>query len=244
MNYGKMVFAQIMEFAPYHVFKYCAKRYNGDYKVQDFSCWKQFLCMSFGQLTHRESLSDTALCLKLHKDKLYHIGIGKAFHKSTIARANEKRDWRIYQDFSLKLIEHAKQLYANTTQIEVKLKGGIYALDSSTVDLCLSVFWWAYFRTTKSAIKIHTVLDLKTSIPEYIFISNANIHDVNVLDYVDLPKHSYLIMDRAYVDFKRLKVLDQNHLNFVVRAKSNLKYKVHNCGEADPDNGVIVTAPK
>lgn len=151
-----MVFAQIMDFAPYHVFKYCVKRYNGDFKVQNLTCWKQFLCMAFGQLTHRESLSDTALCLKLQKDKLYHLG---------------NRDWRIFQDFALKLIEQAKSLYANYNQLDISLKGGIFALDSTVVDLCLSVFWWATFRTTKSAVKIHTLLDLKTSISEYIFIS-------------------------------------------------------------------------
>jgi len=148
MNEGKMVFAQLMEFASFHVFKYCEKRYNGNYKVKDFTCWKQFLCMSFGQLTHRESLSDTALCLKLHRDKLYHLGIGHPFDKSTISRANESRDWRIYRDFALKLIEQAKLLCINDNQLDLKLKGGIYALDATVVDLCLNVFWWASFRTT------------------------------------------------------------------------------------------------
>jgi hypothetical protein len=204
MNTGKMVFAQVMDFAPYHVFKYCVKRYNGDFKVQNLTCWKQFLCMAFGQLTHRESLSDTALCLKLQRDKLYHLGIGQPFHKSTISRANENRDWRIFQDFALKLIEQAKSLYSNYNQLDIKLKGGIFALDSTVVDLCLSVFWWATFRTTKSAIKIHTLLDLKTSIPEYIFISEGSLHDVNALDNINLPSGSYLVMDRAYVDFERL----------------------------------------
>jgi hypothetical protein len=176
-----------MEFAPYHVFKYCVQRYDGDFKVQDFTCWKQFLCMAFGQLTHRESLSDTALCLKLQKEKLYHLGIGKPFHKSTISRANEVRDWRIFQDFALKLIEQAKSLYGDDNQLDIKLKGGIYALDSTVVDLCLSVFWWATFRTTKSAVKLHTLLDLKTSIPEYIFITEGAVHDINILDTVVLP---------------------------------------------------------
>lgn len=239
MNTGKMVFAQIMDFAPYHVFKYCVKRYNGDFKVQDLTCWKQFLCMVFGQLTHRESLSDTALCLKLQKDKLYHLGIGKPFHKSTISRANENRDWRIFQDFAIKLIEQAKSLYANYNQLDIKLKGGIFALDSTVVDLCLSVFWWATFRTTKSAIKIHTLLDLKTSIPEYIFISEGSLHDVNALDSIYLPSGSYLVMDRAYVDFERLARLTNDRINFIIRVKANIKYETLNSGQTDPSTGVL-----
>jgi hypothetical protein len=239
MNQGKMVFTQIMEFAPFHVFKYCVKRYNGDYKARDFTCWRQFLCMSFGQLTHRESLSDTALCLRLQKEKLYHLGIGYPFHKSTISRANETRDWRIFRDFALKLIEQAKTLYADVNQLDIKLKGGIYALDSTVVDLCLSVFWWATFRTTKSAIKIHTLLDLKTSIPEYIFITEGSVHDVNILESIDLPRGSYLVMDRAYVDFERLWDLASNRINFVIRAKNNLKCRILDNGLPDKDSGVL-----
>lgn len=140
MNPGKMVFTQLIEFASDDIFKYCVKRYNGNYKAKDFTCWKQFLIMAFGQLTHRESLSDTALCLKLHKDKLYSLGIGKAFSKSTISRANENRDWRIFRDFGLKLIEKAKALYADDNQLDLKLKGRIFALDSTVIDLCLNVF--------------------------------------------------------------------------------------------------------
>ncbi len=196
MNRGKVIFAQVVEFAPYHVFKYCVKRYKGDYKVQDFTCWRQFLCMTFGQFTHRESLSETALCLRLHKDKLYHLGIGKPFHKSTISRANETRDWKIFQDFALKLIAQAKSMYMEENQFKTKLKKGIYALDSTIVDLCLLVFWWATFRSTKSAVKIHTLLDLKTAIPEYIFITEGAIHDVNILDSIDLSSGSYLVWIR------------------------------------------------
>jgi len=204
MNQGKKVFSKIMKYAPYHVFKYCVQRYDGDFKVQDFTCWKQFLVMAFGQLTHRESRSDTALCLKLQKEKLYHLGIGKPFHESTIFRANEIRDWRIFQDFALKLIEQAKALYGDDNQLDIKHKGGIYALDSTVVYLCLSVFWWATFRRTKSAVKLHTLLDLKTSIPEYIFITEGAVHDLNILDTIILPRGSYLVMDKAYTDFERL----------------------------------------
>ena len=199
-----MVFTQIIGFASDDIFKRCVNRYNGNYKVQDLTCWKQFLCMSFGQLTHRESLSDTVLCLKLHSEKLYHLGIGQPFDKSTISRANESRDWRIYRDFAFKLIDQAKLLCSDENKLDVKLKGGIYALDSTVVDLCLSVFWWARFRTTKAAIKIHTLLDLKMSIPEYAFITDGSIHDVNALDYVNIPGGSYIVMDKAYIDFARL----------------------------------------
>ena len=195
--------------------------------------------MSFGQLTHRESLSDTTLCLRLQKEKLYHLGIGYPFHKSTISRANETRDWRIFRDFALKLIEQAKILYMDVNQLDVKLKGSIYALDSTIVDLCLTVFWWATFRTTKSAIKIHTLLDLKTAIPEYIFITEGSIHDVNILDNIDLPRGSYLVMDRAYIDFERMWDLAKNRINLVIRAKTNLKYKVLDSGQPDKDNGII-----
>jgi len=239
MNQGKMVFAQMMEFASFHVFKYCVKRYQGDYKIKDFSCWKQFLCMAFGQLTHRESLSDTALCLKLHRSKLYHLGIGKPFHKSTIARANEKRDWRIFRDFALKLIEQAKMLYVNDNQLDVKLKGRIFALDSTVIDLCLNVFWWATFRKAKAAVKLHTLLDLKTSIPEYIFITDGSIHDVNILDYISLPSGSYLIMDKAYIDFARLRRFAGERVNFVIRARTNFKYKVIDRRMVNKKQGVI-----
>ena len=187
MNKGKMVFAQLMEFASFHIFKCCAKRYNGDYNNKGLTCWKQFLCMAFGQLTHRESLSDTALCLKLQKDKLYHLGIGRPFNKSTLSRANESRDWRIFRDFALKLIDQARELCKDDNLLDLKLKGKVYALDATTIDLCLDVFWWAKFRSTKAAIKLHTLLDLKTAIPEYIFITDGSVHEVNTLDYFSLP---------------------------------------------------------
>jgi len=239
MNQGKMVFSQLIEFASDDIFKRCVARYNGNYKAKEFTCWRQFLCMSFGQLTHRESLSDTALCLQLHSEKLYHLGIGKAFSKSTISRANESRDWRIYQDFALKLIEQAKLLYADDNQLDVRLKGRIYALDATVIDLCLDVFWWAKFRTTKAAIKLHTVLDLKTSIPEYILITDGSVHDVNALDYISLPAGSYLVMDKAYIDFARLFQLKKERISFVTRAKENLKFKRIGSRKADKQNGII-----
>ena len=234
-----MVFTQLIGFASDDIFKRCVEKYNGNYKAKDFTCWKQFLCMSFGQLTHRESLSDTALCLKLHSEKLYHLGIGHPFDKSTISRANENRDWRIYRDFALKLIEQAKSLCINDNQLDLKLKGGIYALDATVVDLCLSVFWWASFRTTKAAIKINTLLDLKTSIPEYIFITEGSVHEVNVLNYICIPRGSYLVMDKAYIDFARLWKLTKENVIFVIRAKDNMTYKVTHRKIVDKSSGVI-----
>jgi hypothetical protein len=239
MNEGKMVFAQLMDFASKDIFKHCVNRYNGNYKAKDFTCWRQFLCMAFGQLTHRESLSDSSLCLKLHSEKLYHLGIGRSFDKSTISRANENRDWRIYRDLALKLIEQAKLLCINDNQLDLKLKGGIYALDATVVDLCLSVFWWASFRTTKAAIRINTLLDLKTSIPEYIYITEGSVHEINALDYISIPRGSYLIMDKAYVDFARLWKLSKDNITFVVRAKNNMTYKVISRKSIDKKSGVI-----
>lgn len=165
MNQGKMVFAQLMEIANFHVFKYCVKRYNGDSKAKEFTCWRQFLCMAFGQLTHRESLSDTAMGIRNNVDKLYHLGIGEPFNKSTISRANESRDWRIFRDFAFKLIEEAKTLYIEDNQLDIKLKGRIFALDATVVDLCLDVFWWAKFRATKAAVNCTPCLTLKPQYP-------------------------------------------------------------------------------
>jgi hypothetical protein len=239
MNQGRMTFAQIMDFASQDIFKVCVKRYNGNHKTKEFSCWKQFLCLAFGQLTHRESMSDTMLCLKLNADKLYHLGIGKVVNKSTLSRANEKRDWHIFQDFGLKLIEQARILYEGDNQLDIKLKGKVFALDSTTVDLCLEVFLWATFRSTKAAIKIHTLLDLKTSIPEFIFITEGNVHDVNAMDYISVEKGSYYIMDRAYIDFARLYNIKQDKAYFVVRARDNFKFKRLTSRSVDKSLGII-----
>lgn len=239
MNKGRMTFSQIMDFASQDLFKVCVARYNGNYKAKDFSCWKQFLCIAFGQLTHRQSMSDTLLCLKLNSDKLYHLGIGKAINKSTLSRANENRDWRIYQDYALKLIDQARIMYEGENQLEVNLKGRVFALDSTTVDLCLEVFFWAPFRTTKAAVKIHTLLDLKTAIPEFIFISEGNVHDVKMMDLIPIQKGSYYIMDKAYIDFERLYTIRQEKAYFVVRAKENLQFKRIKSRTPDKAIGVI-----
>lgn len=220
-----MTFSQILEFASQDIFKNIVKLYKGNYKTKEFTSWKHFLCLAFGQLTHRESMSDTMLCLKLNSSKLFHLGIGKVFDKSTVSRANENRDWRIFQDFGIKLIDQAKELYKDSNGLDFDLKGDVFALDSTTVDLCLDVFWWATFRSTKAAIKIHTLLDCKTSIPEFIFISEGDVHDVNILDILPIVKGSYYVMDKAYIDFERLYSLHLKRAYFVIRAKDNLQFK-------------------
>lgn len=239
MNQGKMTFAQIMEFASQDSFKRCVERYKGNHRVKDFSCWKQFLCLAFGQLTHRESMSDTLLCLGLNSDKLYHLGIGKIASKSTLSRANETRDWRIFQDFALRLIDQANKLYSKENQLDMNLKGRVFALDSTTVDLCLDVFWWASFRSTKAAIKVHTLLDLKTSLPEFIVITNGDVHDVNILDELSIQKNSYYVMDKAYIDFKRLHKIHNEKAFFVVRAKENFQGTIVKSYGSDVHQGVL-----
>jgi len=239
MNQGKMTFAQLMEFASHDSFRKCVDRYNGNHRAREFSCWKQFLCLAFGQLTHRESMSDTLLCLSLNADKLYHLGIGKIINKSTVSRANETRDWRIFQDFGLRLIEQANKLYEKDNQLDVNLKGRVFALDSTTVDLCLDVFWWASFRSTKAAVKVHTLLDLKTSIPEFIIITEGDVHDVNILDAITIQRGSYYVMDKAYIDFNRLYRIHIEKAYFVVRAKENFQSILLHSTEADRSNGIL-----
>lgn len=239
MNKGRMIFSQIMDFASHDVFKVCVNRYKGNYKVKELTCWKQFLCLAFGQLTHRESMSDTLLCLELNATKLYHLGIGKAVDKSTLSRANENRDWRIFQDFGLKLIEEARKLYEDDNQLEVRLQGKVFALDATTVDLCLSVFDWATFRERKGAIKIHTLLNLKTSIPDFIHISAGSVHDVNVLDMISIEKRSYYVLDTGYIDFGRLHRIKEAGANFVIRARDNLQFLRLDSRTVDKTTGVI-----
>lgn len=234
-----MVFAQIMDFASQDIFKTIVARYKGNYRTKEFTSWRHFLCLAFGQLTHRESMSDTLLCLELCKNKLYHLGIGKAFDKSTVSRANENRDWRIFQDFGLKLISQVNELYTDYNQLDFDLKGDVFALDSTTIDLCLDIYWWATFRSTKAAVKIHTLLNSKTSIPEFIFISEGDVHDVNILDNIPIKKGCYYAMDKAYVDFGRLYSIHLKKAFFVVRAKENLKYNLISSKRTNKKENVI-----
>jgi hypothetical protein len=239
MNQGLYVYSQIMSFVSHNDFNRCVNRYDGNYKVRDLSCWKQFLCMAFGQLTHRESLSDTMLCLKLNDDKLYHLGIGKAVNKSTLSRANEKRDWQIFRDFALLLIHQARTLYGASSQLEVTIKSNVFAIDATVIDLCLSVYSWAKFRKTKAAVKLHTQLDLKNSIPCFVQFTNGKVHEVNVLDLIDFEADGFYIMDRGYTDFERLYRITLAKAFFVIRAKHNMQFIRMYSLPCDKNSGIM-----
>ena len=222
MNEGKTVFSQVMEFLPMYEFRKCVERYHGDYKVLSFSCLDQFLCMAFAQMTFRESLRDIQACLRSRQNKLYHMGIRGQVSRNTLSNANNQRDWRIYADLAMILIHRARELYINDS-FGIDLDNTVYALDSTTIDLCLALFPWARFRKNKGAVKLHTLLDLRGNIPSFIDITDGKVHDVNVLDILIFEAGSFYIMDRAYIDFKRLYALHQALAFFVTRAKSNLK---------------------
>lgn len=239
MNQGKYVFSQLLSLISHRSFHTCVKRYKGDYKAKHFSCWKQFLCMAFGQLTHRESLNDTMVCLHINEQKLYHLGIGEAVAKSTLSKANENRDWRIYQDLAMLLIAEAKELYMGNSDLEVSLQNSVFAIDASTIDLCLSAFWWAKFRTTKAGIKLHTQLDLKTAIPEFVYITEAAVHEVNVLDLIVYQPDSFYVLDRGYTDFQRLYRIHQAKAFFIIRAKDNLNFSRISSKSPEKKKGVI-----
>jgi Transposase DDE domain/Domain of unknown function (DUF4372) len=239
MNSGKYVFSQIMSLVSTTSFQTIVHRHFGDHKVKDFTCWKQFLCMAFGQLTHRESISDTMLCLKANAGKMYHLGIGEVVAVSTITRANENRCSKIYEDLAMLLIKEAKQLYLLDDGLEVPLKGNVFAIDATTIDLCLSAFHWATFRTTKGGIKLHTQLDLKTAIPEFILFSTASVHDVNVLDVIHFEANSFYVMDRGYVDYKRLYKVHTSNAFFITRAKDNMNYRRLYSSPKDVAAGII-----
>lgn len=224
MYAGKLVFAQITEHLPLPVFRQCVERYGGHHKVKSFTCLDQFLCMTFAQLTYRESLRDIEACLRAHQNKLYHMGIRGGVSRNTLANANQVRDWRIYADFAQHLIKIARGLYVNDG-FGVDLDNTVYALDSSTIDLCLSLFPWAPFRRTKAAVKMHTLLDLRGNIPTFIHISDGKLHDVNALDLLEFEPGAFYIMDRGYVDFTRLYRFTLASAFFVTRAKSNTKLR-------------------
>ena len=224
MNTGRTVFSQIMDFLPLWDFRKCVKRYRGNHKVQKFSCLDQFLCMAFAQLTYRESLRDIEVCLRAMQTRLYHMGIRSRISKSTLADANEHRDWRIYGDFAQVLIHMARELYIEE-EFAVELDQTVYALDSTTIDLCLSLFPWAKFRKHKAGIKLHTLLDLRGNIPTFIRITEALLHDVNILDDIILEAGAFYIMDRGYLDFGRLYTFHQCLAFFVTRAKGNFQFR-------------------
>ena len=221
MYSGKLVFAQLMEYLPLHTFRRCVQRYPSKYPTKTFSHLDQFLCLAFAQLTYRESLRDIETCLRAHQVKLYHLGIRGRIAKSTLADANESRDWRIYQDFALSLIQTARTLYASD-RFALELEQTVYALDTTTIDLCLSLFPWAHFRHEKAAVKLHTLLDLRGNIPTFIHVSDGKMHEVNVLDILIPEAGSFYIMDRGFTDFARWFALHQAQAFFLIRGKSNL----------------------
>jgi len=249
MNTQPTVFAQIMAFLPMHEFRKCVRRYRGDYKVKRFSCFDQFLCLAFAQLTYRESLRDIVSCLRTMKNRLYHMGIRSPLSRNNLAHANEMRDWRIYADFAHVLIAEARTLYRDE-DIGLDLQNTVYAFDSTTIDLCLSLFPWAFFRKRKGAIKLHTLLDLRGAIPTFIHITEGKTHDVRILDVLPLEPGSFYILDRGYLDYSRLYTLHQGRTFFVTRAKSNLQSRrlrsraVDKTMDLTSDQTIVLTGPK
>jgi len=238
MNQGQTIFSQIMNYIPKHKFDFCIKKYRGSYKVQSFTCWEQFLVMAFAQLTYQESLRDIEIYLRAMQSKLYHIGIRSKISRSTLAYTNQNRDWRIYTDFAFILINEAKEFYKDDKFFK-ELDETVYALDSTTIDLCLSLFPWAKFRKTKSAIKIHTLLNLQNNIPSFFSITDGSVHDVNILDELITEMGAFYVVDKGYIDFERLYKLNLNSAFFVTRAKSNFQFKRIYSHKVDKSLGLI-----
>jgi len=238
MHSGKLVFAQVMEFAPWHTFRRLVAKYKGNFNVRTFSCVDQFLCMAFAQLTYRESLRDVEACLRAQPTKLYHLGIQGKVSRSALADANESRDWRIYCEFAHALIGIARRLYAKDS-LGIDLSETVYALDSTTIDLCLSLFPWAGFRKTKAAVKLHTLLDVRGGIPSFIHVSDGKFHDVNALDLLIPEAGAFYLMDRAYLDLQSLYRLQQAGSFFITRAKSNTKLRRLYSRPVDRTTGII-----
>jgi len=249
MYTGPLVFTQVMDFMPLKTFQRCVERYQGNFSVKNFTCLDQFRIMAFAQLTYRESLRDIEACLRAQNNKLYHMGIRSKVSRSTLAEANEMRDWRIYDDFAHHLIGIARKLYQKEP-LAVELKNTVYALDATTIDLCLSIFPWAHFREAKGAVRLHTLLDLRGNIPSFIHISDGKLHEVNVLDIIPLEAGAFYIMDRGFLDFSRLHAITRASAFFVIRAKSNLKSRRLYSHPVDKSTGVVcdqsilLTVPK
>lgn len=249
MNQGRTVFAQLINFLSHNEFNRCVTRYGGNKSVRSFSCWDQFLTMAFAQLTYRESLRDIEVCLAAQRHKLYHAGFSGLVKRSTLADANEKRDWRIYRDFAQSLIQMARPLYAHS-ELGLELEATAYAFDATTIDLCLSLFPWAKFRRNKGAIKLHTLLEIHSAIPVFIAITAGEVHEVNLLDELHLEPGSFIVMDRGFVDFQRLYRLHTALAFFVLRSKGNLAFRRRYSHPHDRASGVrsdqtiVLTGPK
>jgi Domain of unknown function (DUF4372)/Transposase DDE domain len=239
MNTGKYVFAQVVSILDANDFKKCVDKYKGNYKVKDFTCWHQLLCMMFGQLANRESLSDLVLCLQSQRNKWYHLGIGNSISKSNLAYANEKRNWQIFADFAYLLIAEARSCIAPNPELQEFDGYGIYAIDTTTIDLCLEVFWWAKFRKHKAAVRLHTLLDVKSEIPCYINITDGKTHEVNVLDLIEFEPLGIYVMDRGFIDFSRLYSIHEHFAYFITRAKTNMKFKRVYSAQTNKASGVM-----
>ncbi len=236
MNTGKYVFSQVIDILPRRTFDRLVDKYNGNKYVKHFTCWNQLLCMLFGQLTNRDSLRDLSVVINAHSNKSYHLGLGKKVSRSNLAQANANRDYRIFEEYASILIDIAQKKRSSS---DFEIEGKIYAFDSTTIDLCLSVFWWANFKKTKAGIKIHTMYDVVTQIPSFIHITSASVNDVNAMDHIPYETGAYYIFDRAYIDFKRLHIITEHSAYFVIRSKKNLKFRRIYSKKVDRSTGVI-----
>ncbi len=237
MNQGKYIFAQLTDFLPRRVFDSIIKKHDGNKYVRSFTCWNQMLCMVFGQLTSRDSMRDLMLSLEAHQSKYYHLGFGSTISRRNLGTANERRSYKIFEEFAYVLIEEARKS-CYKTDFEISVDGNVFALDSTTIDLCLSVFWWAEFRRQKGGIKLHTLYDVKTSIPSFLYISNANVHDVNILDLIQYEAGSFYVVDKAYIDYRRLYRMHTQGAFFVTRAKDNMRFNRMYSMPVDKEQGV------
>jgi len=249
MNRGRTVFAQLLDFVPYSHFEHLVDRFSSNHGVKHFSAWSHFLCIMYSQLTRREGLRDLVACLNSQRAKLYHIGIRSKVSRSTLADANERRDWRLFEALGHRLITIAVELHQGE-DIGIGIKEPLYAMDSTTIDLCLSLFPWADFRSTKAAVKAHTIVDLRGAIPVFVHITNGKVHDVNILDGIRWPAGSIVVVDRGYLDFERLHTLHQQQVSFVIRAKDNTRYTRSTSREVDKSTGlrsdqtILLATPK
>ena len=238
MNQGKYVFAQLIEFLSHNDFISCVSKYNGNYKVKTFTCWHQLLYMIFGQLSNRDSLSDLIVCLQSQQNKSYHLGMGKGTSKANLAKANEKRDYRIYESFASVLVVEVQRCAIPELTFNLSIAGPVYAIDATVIDLCLNVFWWGKFRKHKAAVKLHTILDVKTNIPTFIYITSGAVHEVNSLDHLPLEAGSYYVMDKGYIDFGRLYRMHKAGAFFVTRAKENFTFVRISSRQVDKSTGL------
>lgn len=239
MNQGKYVFSQLIEFLSYNDFLSCISKFKGNYKVRTFSCWHQLLYMIFGQLSNRDSLSDLIVCLQSQQNKSYHLGMGRGTSKANLAKANEKRDYRIYESFALILVAEIQKLALPELAFDLSIDAPVIAIDATVVDLCLNVFWWGKFRKHKAAVKLHTMLDVKTNIPTFIYITSGAIHEVNALDHLPIESGSFYLMDKAYIDFDRLFRMHKSNAFFVMRAKENFRFIRLSSRQVDKSKGLI-----